>query len=361
MAHLIDDYVDACVRDVERRALPPATSVFFGGGTPSLLDARATRCGSSTPSRARTAPRSPSSAIPTRSTRRSSTRTPTRASTACRSACSRCARTCSPRSAAPTIPRTSPARSTWARAAGFTRINLDLIYGTPGESVDDWRATLDAALALEPSHVSAYALTVEPGTPLGRAVAAGERPRPTTTTRPRSTSSPTTGCTPPGSTGTRSRTGRARATSAATTSSTGTRATTPAIGCAAHGHTWRPRAGHAGGGTSARPSGTSTAVAAGEPPEAGDERLDPDTRDGRAAHARAPDQGRDQARRARRRPSPRWTRASTTSPAPGCWRCAATAPRSRGAAGCSRTTSARASSAHSTHRSSTGSAPAGTR
>ena len=66
----------------------------------------------------------------------------------------------------------------WARAAGFTRLNLDLIYGSPGESVDDWRATLDAALALEPSHVSAYALTVEPGTPLGRAVAAGERPAP---------------------------------------------------------------------------------------------------------------------------------------------------------------------------------------
>ena len=66
----------------------------------------------------------------------------------------------------------------WARAAGFTRLNVDLIYGSPGESVDDWRATLDAALALEPSHVSAYALTVEPGTPLGRAVAAGEREAP---------------------------------------------------------------------------------------------------------------------------------------------------------------------------------------
>ncbi len=38
-AHLIDAYVDACVRDIERRSLPPATSVFFGGGTPSLIDA----------------------------------------------------------------------------------------------------------------------------------------------------------------------------------------------------------------------------------------------------------------------------------------------------------------------------------
>ena len=37
-AHLIGDYVDACMIDIERRLLPPATSVFFGGGTPSLLD-----------------------------------------------------------------------------------------------------------------------------------------------------------------------------------------------------------------------------------------------------------------------------------------------------------------------------------
>ena len=61
-----------------------------------------------------------------------------------------------------------------ARDAGFARVNLDLIYGTPGESLDDWRRSLDDALALEPDHVSAYALTVEPATPLGKRVAAGE-------------------------------------------------------------------------------------------------------------------------------------------------------------------------------------------
>ena len=66
----------------------------------------------------------------------------------------------------------------WARAAGFEHLNLDLIYGTPCESVDDWRRTLDGALALEPDHVSAYALTVEPGTPLGRDIAAGGRRAP---------------------------------------------------------------------------------------------------------------------------------------------------------------------------------------
>jgi oxygen-independent coproporphyrinogen-3 oxidase len=67
---------------------------------------------------------------------------------------------------------------TTARAVGFERLNLDLIYGAPGETLADWRATLDDALALSPSHVSAYALTVEPATPLGRAVAAGTRAAP---------------------------------------------------------------------------------------------------------------------------------------------------------------------------------------
>ena len=66
----------------------------------------------------------------------------------------------------------------YARDAGFTSLNLDLIYGSPSESVDDWRRTLDATLALAPEHVSAYALTVEPGTPLGQAVAAGTRVAP---------------------------------------------------------------------------------------------------------------------------------------------------------------------------------------
>jgi oxygen-independent coproporphyrinogen-3 oxidase len=60
-----------------------------------------------------------------------------------------------------------------ARVAGFDTFNLDLIYGTPGESVADWRATLEQALSLEPPHLSAYALTIEPATALGRAVAGG--------------------------------------------------------------------------------------------------------------------------------------------------------------------------------------------
>ncbi|MGI8888333.1 MAG: radical SAM family heme chaperone HemW [Nocardioidaceae bacterium] len=58
----------------------------------------------------------------------------------------------------------------WARASGFDQISLDLIYGTPGESLDDWRRSLDAVVALKPDHVSAYALIVEDGTALARQV-----------------------------------------------------------------------------------------------------------------------------------------------------------------------------------------------
>lgn len=52
------------------------------------------------------------------------------------------------------------------RAAGFATFNLDLIYGSVGESLDDWSHTLREVLALDPPHVSAYALTIEAGTPL---------------------------------------------------------------------------------------------------------------------------------------------------------------------------------------------------
>ncbi|MET8539704.1 radical SAM family heme chaperone HemW [Kitasatospora sp. NPDC004799] len=63
-----------------------------------------------------------------------------------------------------------------ARAAGFEHVNLDLIYGTPGESDDDWRASLDAAIGAGPDHVSAYSLIVEEGTRLAARVKRGELP-----------------------------------------------------------------------------------------------------------------------------------------------------------------------------------------
>ncbi len=65
----------------------------------------------------------------------------------------------------------------WAREAGLD-VSLDLIYGTPGESLADWRASLDAALACAPDHVSAYALVVEDGTRMAGQVRRGELPLP---------------------------------------------------------------------------------------------------------------------------------------------------------------------------------------
>ncbi|MBA2956505.1 coproporphyrinogen III oxidase [Nocardioides sp. MAH-18] len=71
-----------------------------------------------------------------------------------------------------------PAVVEWARAAGFEQLSLDLIYGTPGESVADWELTVEAALACRPDHVSAYSLIVEEGTALARRVKRGELPMP---------------------------------------------------------------------------------------------------------------------------------------------------------------------------------------
>jgi putative oxygen-independent coproporphyrinogen III oxidase len=65
-----------------------------------------------------------------------------------------------------------------ARSAGFEQVSLDLIYGTPGESLADWRNSLDVALGAEPDHVSAYALVVEEGTSMAGRVRRGELPLP---------------------------------------------------------------------------------------------------------------------------------------------------------------------------------------
>lgn len=65
----------------------------------------------------------------------------------------------------------------WARDAGLA-VSLDLIYGTPGESLDDWRRSLDAVAGLDVGHVSAYALVVEEGTRMGAQVRRGVLPAP---------------------------------------------------------------------------------------------------------------------------------------------------------------------------------------
>ncbi|MCX6499773.1 MAG: radical SAM family heme chaperone HemW [Arthrobacter sp.] len=63
----------------------------------------------------------------------------------------------------------------WARDAGLA-VSLDLIYGTPGESLEDWRYSLETALSYGPDHISAYALIVEDGTKLAAQIRRGEVP-----------------------------------------------------------------------------------------------------------------------------------------------------------------------------------------
>ena len=74
-------------------------------------------------------------------------------------------------------PEKIPEVTRWVKDAGL-ELSLDLIYGTPGESIDDWRRSLDVALSNEVDHISAYSLIVEPGTKMGAMVRRGELPMP---------------------------------------------------------------------------------------------------------------------------------------------------------------------------------------
>lgn len=164
---LMDEYAAACRREITGAGLPPASSVFFGGGTPSrlpgpllvsILDVIARRSDAEV-----TVECNPESVTPT-------------LLDAYRAAgvnrLSFGVQSLAPHALAALGREHDPAAVLravrCARRAGFASVNLDLIFGAVGESLSDWAATLEAALALEPEHVSAYALTVEPGTPLAQ-------------------------------------------------------------------------------------------------------------------------------------------------------------------------------------------------
>ena len=66
----------------------------------------------------------------------------------------------------------------WARSAGFEQVSLDLIYGTPGERAQDWELSVRSAIGAGPDHISAYALIVEEGTRLAARIKRGEIPPP---------------------------------------------------------------------------------------------------------------------------------------------------------------------------------------
>jgi oxygen-independent coproporphyrinogen-3 oxidase len=179
--HLMDAYAVACVTDLARRydrsLLPSATSVFFGGGTPSLLPADLLLAILAA------VPRQAGAEVTVECN--PDTVTPellaayraggvTRVSFGVQSMAphvlAALGRTHDPAA----VERAVAA----ARDAGFDNFNLDLIYGGAGETLADWQRTLEAALALDPPHVSAYALTVEAGTPLARRIDAGDVPAP---------------------------------------------------------------------------------------------------------------------------------------------------------------------------------------
>jgi oxygen-independent coproporphyrinogen-3 oxidase len=168
-------YADAAIAEVRLAArvlgdaVRPADTVFFGGGTPTLLppadlarvlaavrDELGLRAGAEVTTEANPETLSPATLDALRAAGFS------RLSLGMQSAV--------PHVLATLERRHTPGRAAdaveEARRAGFERVSLDLIYGTPGETDDDWRASLDAVLAADPGHVSAYALTVEPGTRL---------------------------------------------------------------------------------------------------------------------------------------------------------------------------------------------------
>ncbi|WP_084130710.1 radical SAM family heme chaperone HemW [Demequina sp. NBRC 110055] len=177
-----DDYVGAALAEMgtARRAMAgdprPARTVFFGGGTPTMLDPAALVAmldgvrdtwGLTADAEVTT------EANPDSVTRESLTMLAqagfTRVSFGMQSAVPHVLATLERTHRPENVGRAV----TWAREAGLA-VSLDLIYGTPGESLADWHASLDAAIALEPDHISAYALVIEPGTRMGRQLKRGE-------------------------------------------------------------------------------------------------------------------------------------------------------------------------------------------
>jgi putative oxygen-independent coproporphyrinogen III oxidase len=172
--HLMERYADACVAELAGLArkgdLPFATSVFFGGGTPSRLHpASLCRILEAIPRAAAaevTVECNPEDADEAHigAYRRAGVN---RLSFGLQSTKAHVLAGLGRRH----VPDAAERIAAVVGEAGYDNWNLDLIFGGAGESDEDWRATLEAVLALPnpPPHISAYALTVEPGTPLAKA------------------------------------------------------------------------------------------------------------------------------------------------------------------------------------------------
>ena len=164
-AHLMESYLAAVEREIEQAGLPDATSVFVGGGTPSLVPAERLAALIDTIPVVKGAeitvecnPDDVDSALTTAYAAAGVNRISLGVQSMVPEVLQRLGRR---------HDRDNVACAVEAiRSAGIPTFNLDLIYGTVGETDDDWRSTVDQVLELEPPHISAYALTVEAGTPL---------------------------------------------------------------------------------------------------------------------------------------------------------------------------------------------------
>ncbi len=174
---LMSSYVDRVIVEIDERVDEEASTVFVGGGTPSLLGpdllARLVSAIPRRPDAECTVEMNPESA--TVDTLRAAYESgANRVSFGMQSARRHVLEFLERRHP----PGAVPIAVDNAREAGLECINVDLVYGTPNESAPDWEATLEAALRLEVDHISAYALTVEEATPLGRGIAAGQKRAP---------------------------------------------------------------------------------------------------------------------------------------------------------------------------------------
>jgi oxygen-independent coproporphyrinogen-3 oxidase len=178
-----EGFAAAVVAEVELAAhvlggmLPPAATVFVGGGTPTLLDP------ADLAAILAAIPRAPGAEV----TVEANPETVDAARLAALREAGATRLSLGLQSTAPHVlaalerrhtPGRALAAAREARTAGFAHVSLDLIYGTPGETDADWLASLEAALEAGVDHVSAYALTVEPGTRLHAQVRRGAVPAP---------------------------------------------------------------------------------------------------------------------------------------------------------------------------------------
>lgn len=169
-AHLAERYVDACRREIGRAALPAATSVFVGGGTPSLLPGAqlaSILMDINLVAGAEVTVECNPDTVTEDLLREYRGAGVNRISLGVQSMVPHVLKALGRTHDPDNVQRAVA----MVRRGGFASFNVDLIYGATGESLVDWRHSLESALALDAPHVSAYGLTVEPGTPLADDVA----------------------------------------------------------------------------------------------------------------------------------------------------------------------------------------------